>query len=193
MDTLKATDLKHASGALKSWKNAAFSLVEVTLALGIMAFSFTSIIGLLPLGLTVFRQAIDVSVSSQIVQRVANDAQQTDFSLLIGDVSGTPLVGTDGTKATRYFDEQGSEIVPATPGANLTSEQKKRVIYWVNTRIRPATTLVGNANANARLATVTVQIANNPANQTPNMDTSTKLWKESNFPVTTYSVLVSGK
>ena len=141
-----------------------FSLVEVSLAIGIMAFAFVSIFGLLPIGLNVFRQAIDTSVSSQIIQRVLNDAQETDFDQLTlgatGATNETLLAKNtlDPAKGTvRWFDDQGNEL-PAATGA----------IYHVNTRIMPATTLpkAGTSTTdNKNLATVTVQVANNPGNR----------------------------
>src|SRR6185369_7455030 len=60
----------------------AFSLIEVVLAVGVVAFAFVAIMGLIPAGMGQFRQAIDTSVCSQIAQRVMNEAQQTGFALL---------------------------------------------------------------------------------------------------------------
>ena len=138
-----------------------FSLVEVVLAIGVVAFAFVAIFGMLPTGLGISRQAMDASVGSQIAQRIINDAQQSDFSELLKDASGKPIAGTNqtGRKAERYFDDQGGEL-PAV--------SKKDAIYHVNTRITPATAMpkTGTANGdNVHLAVITVQVANNPGNQ----------------------------
>src|SRR6266853_655334 len=95
-------------------QSSAFSLVETALAIGIVAFAFVSLIALLPLGLTHFRSAVDTSVESQIFQRVVTDAEQADFDLLTGSAkSGS---GQFYVLPARFFDEQGGEIVPRSPG-----------------------------------------------------------------------------
>src|SRR5882757_6098701 len=63
----------------------AFSLIEVVLAVGVVAFAFVAILGLIPAGMTQFRQAIDTSVCAQIAQRIINEAQGTDFTILIDE------------------------------------------------------------------------------------------------------------
>ena len=165
-------------------KQGAFSLIETILAIGIVSFAFVAIFGLLPAGLRVFRQAIDTSVGSQIAQRVVGDAQQTDFDQLVTDSSGAAITaGTTGRKGVRYFDDQGNEVPAAT-----------NAIYHVNTRIQPATPLPmgGAAATNASLATVTIQVANNPANQS--LDLSNNLWTGNTnnaIAILTYATMVS--
>src|SRR3954470_20054707 len=109
----------------------AFSLIEVVLAVGVVAFAFVAVLGLIPAGMGQFRQAIDTSVCAQIAQRVINDAQETAFTILI-DEAKLPTTGADDFafraptvaastastasnpgKCIRYFDEQGSEVIPA--------------------------------------------------------------------------------
>ena len=71
----------------------AFSLIETALALGIVAFAFVGLMGLLPAGLGTFRTAIDTTVSAQIVQRIVSDAEQSDFDALSSNSAssdGTP-------------------------------------------------------------------------------------------------------
>ncbi len=51
----------------------AFSLVEVTLALGVASFALTAIFGLLPLGLMLSRGAIDQTAASGILSVIAAD------------------------------------------------------------------------------------------------------------------------
>lgn len=59
-----------------------FSLVEITMALGIISVAFVALMGVLPTGLKSFRDSIDRSVTAQIVQRLVNEARQTDFEVL---------------------------------------------------------------------------------------------------------------
>lgn len=197
MDTLERSglDARRARNAL-----AAFTLVEITIAIGIVAFAFISVVGMIPTGLNSFHQAMDASIRSQIAQRVLNDVQQTDFSQLIKDYNGNTIEnGETGVGYTRFFDQQGSEIVPAarTMPPSLTSEEKRRIIYWVNTRVSPTTvTPYTNVSqppeaANTNLATVTVQISNNPANTTITADTTTNLWNDPRYAIATYSAMVS--
>lgn len=151
---------------------AGFSLVEVVLAIGVMAFAFVGIFSLLPAGLTNFRQAMDLSVGAQIAQRVIGDAQQTDFNVLV-DEKNLPTTANYtfrapkvSAPALRYFDEQANEVVPKNP-ASLSSEEKAKIIYHVNVRVMPQTALPKtNTGGDApHVATLTVQVANNPANK----------------------------
>lgn len=52
--------------------NRAFSLIEVALALGIIAFALVAILGMIPVGLNASRDAIDDTRTSLIAQDVAN-------------------------------------------------------------------------------------------------------------------------
>ena len=155
-----------------------FSLVEVALAVGIAGFALVSLLGLLPVGLHTFRSAMDTSVCAQIAQRVFNDAQQADFSVLIDEgVSAAQqpgftfrapgrVTGADGEKMRlRFFDEQGVEVVPEK-AEGLSEEERARIIYYVNVRIMPQSVLPrADRELAPDLATVTVEIANNPGNR----------------------------
>src|SRR5687768_10397671 len=142
-----------------------FSLVEVVLAVGVVAFAFVAILGLIPAGLTQFRQAMDTSVCAQIAQRVIMDAQQTDFETLVDgkdpaskQTNMTFRGAKIGQSELRYFDEQGDEIVPKT-GTTLSAAEKVPIVYHVNTRIRPQTTLPRKSGFDSPdIATVTVQV-----------------------------------
>jgi uncharacterized protein (TIGR02598 family) len=158
-----------------------FSLVEVTIAIGIIAFAFTSILGLVPIALNTFHNSLDMSIGSQIAQRVTNDSQQTDFDQLIAN-----------PKTLRYFDIQGDEVLP-TQGTTLTADQMAKVIYNVNVCVVPTTFLPGASATNQNLAKITVQVANNPGNR-PLLSGSDNLWiYNSGMPITTYSMLVARK
>lgn len=115
--------------------------MEVALAIGVIAFAFIAVFALLPVGLNTFRQSIDNSIGSQIVQRLFNEAQQTDFPVLIA----TP-------PARRYFDDQGNEL----PGIENS-------IYTAEITVIAPTTLPNTSTPpTASLATVVVKLANNP-------------------------------
>lgn len=162
----------------RGFTRAGFSLVEVTMAIGIVAFAFIALFGMLPTGLTTFRQAIDTSVGSQIAQRVINEAQQTDFTTLTASGTNT---GSSFDQSTRYFDDQGNEVT-ATNAAT-------QAIYQVNTRITPATVVPAGASFSS-MATVTVQIAHSPGNQTITSGTA-NLWTDPRFSISTYFGFVS--
>ncbi len=78
-----------------------FSLVEVTLALGLVAFVLVSLLGLASVGLNASRSsATDISLG-----------QVTDHVFSVGV---TPLA--DGASATFYFTEEG-EVLPSGTGS----------------------------------------------------------------------------
>jgi uncharacterized protein (TIGR02598 family) len=159
----------------------AFSLVEVVLAIGVVAFAFVAILGLLPAGMTQFRQAIDTTVCAQIAQRVIGDAQQTEFDTLIDKQnlpSGSSLdhYTFRAPKVTspeiRYFDERGGEVIPAAKAARsnpdlLSPAERTLVVYHVNVRVMPQSPVpktIGGTSGGQELATLTIQVANNPGN-----------------------------
>lgn len=168
--------------SLQKRRAQAFSLVEVVLAIGVVSFAFVAILGLLPAGMTQFRQAVDTTVCAQIAQRVIGDAQQADYDVLI-DRPGMPASPDQwdnftfrapkvGQSEFRYFDERGSEVVPSNESArrnptSLTPQEKQQVVYHVLTRIMPQTRVpktLGGTSGGQDVATVTVQVANNPGN-----------------------------
>jgi uncharacterized protein (TIGR02598 family) len=191
-----------------------FSLVEVVLAVGVIAFAFVAILGLLPAGLTQFRQAMDNSIASQIAQRVIMDAQQSDFDLVIDSahnsrgsvnpIRAKSFAASDTAKANplyiRYFDEQGNEIVPQ--GTIPTAKEAAAIIYHVNTRVTPGTSLPGSAVSNAAdlgtagagvsLATLLVQVAFNPSGKTLAIDSDLKfnVVVEKGLPVRNYNAQI---
>ncbi len=79
--------------------NAAFSLVEVTMAIGIIAFAFVALFGLLPTGMQTFRAAIDTSNEAWIMQNINSMVQTTDFS-------GIKDLDFKISREIYYFDEE---------------------------------------------------------------------------------------
>lgn len=121
-----------------------FSLVELVLAIGIVSFAFVSLFALLPVGLTTFRQTMDTTIGSQIVHRIINEAQQTDYTTLVA----TPTFD-------RYFDDQGNEV------SSLDNS-----IYTAEISVTAPTPLPNTSTpSSTSLATVIVKFANNPAHR----------------------------
>jgi uncharacterized protein (TIGR02598 family) len=90
-----------------------FSLIEVTLALAIMAFASASIISLVPFGLSSFHQAMNNTVESEIVQYLTNNISLTNFSNLKSMASSQGI--------NYYFDSNGDPLTSAT-GAIYTAQ-----------------------------------------------------------------------
>ncbi|CAN5496505.1 hypothetical protein BH09VER1_BH09VER1_42900 [soil metagenome] len=76
---------------------SAFSLVEVTLALGIVSVSLLSLLGLLPAGLGVLRESMDQTARAHIVQRIAAEVVTSDFDQV--------------TSRTLSFDQDGQAVI----------------------------------------------------------------------------------
>jgi uncharacterized protein (TIGR02598 family) len=119
--------------------DSGFSLVEVVIAVGIVAFAFIPMLGLVPMGLNTSRQAIDTTIEAQIIQQMAGQAQQTVFSQL----------GTLTSSSVTCFDANGNVTSPASaiykasfsapvnttlPGGSTTTRLDTMTIYILSTR-----------------------------------------------------------
>ena len=153
-----------------AWRRAAFSLIEVTTAIAIVAFALISIIGLLPAGVSISTKASMNSACTEILDRVIGEARQTDFSRIVypSAAQGAQPVTTGNSfhsPLIRYFNDQGVEIIPKSAGA-LSDEEKAKIIYHVSTRVMTNARVPSDKPGfvGQFLATLTVQIAHNPGN-----------------------------
>lgn len=144
-----ASGFRNGAGSSLVGDRRAFSLVEVTLSLGILSFAFLSVVGLLPVGLEVSREAMDLTVSQQITSGLVQEVQQTDFS-------GLERMAAESVARPRCFDDQGGRVfgdgsagyraaLQVTPSTELPSggvtHRLARVTVWVlGTRGREAGT-----------------------------------------------------
>jgi len=146
---------KRPNGAKTS---GGFSLVEVVLALGVMSFALTAIVGLLPLGLSHFRKAVDLTVQAQITQELTSMIQRTPYS----DLDTT--LGSSSNPSIFKFDEEGSpssgDGYVYTATAFLISDSD------LNSLLSPtwSTNSSGKTLNNIRAIQITISNRANPAN-----------------------------
>lgn len=131
----------HIKSGFHTRRNA-FTLVESVMAIGIVSFAMLSILGLIPVGLGTFRNAMNLTVETTIVQAVSGDLLRTDYA----DLAATNF----------YFDQEGGMVAKGdtkhlytaevlTPQnldtAGLVSpESAKTVPIKINNRTHPGTT-----------------------------------------------------
>jgi uncharacterized protein (TIGR02598 family) len=107
-----------------------FSLVEVTLALGIAAISLMAIFALLPVGLQTNQNAIEQTASSGIMSAVVADLRATPPTVPRGSSATSAQFGINipenpvnsSTSSTLYFDGDGRS------STSLSSNSRYRLI-----------------------------------------------------------------
>jgi uncharacterized protein (TIGR02598 family) len=138
-------------------QQAAFSLVEVVMALGIAAFCLVALLGLMPVGLKTVRDARGDALRAEVLKAMGNIAQQTDYSQL------SSLAGK-----TYYFDINGlvvSTSAEAIYEAVLSTGTVSVPSSSTSTALSGATSVTvaisRSANTNSEATTHTLFISNN--------------------------------
>jgi uncharacterized protein (TIGR02598 family) len=93
---------------------AAFSLVELTLAIGIAAFCLIAVFGLMPIGVQTNRNATSQTAATNVIASVVADLRatprcvgtSTQFQITLGTGPGCPST-ISPSAATLYFDGTG--------------------------------------------------------------------------------------
>lgn len=136
--------LGHSLAALRQARSRqtarGFSLVEVALALGIVSFGLVSMLGLMPIGLEVFRESIQSTVQTDILRELGSHFQSMPFQ----DVQSS-------TEMT-YYTDQG---VPTT--------NPESALFGVTYAVDASTPLLATADgySNDQLKTVRVSFYTN--------------------------------
>jgi uncharacterized protein (TIGR02598 family) len=86
-----------------SQRNSGFSLVEVTLALGIAAFCLMTVFGLMPVGMHTNRNATSQTAATNLIAAVVADLRATPRT----NSTSLQFRITFGTNAILYFDGAG--------------------------------------------------------------------------------------
>ncbi len=129
---------------------AAFSLVEVTLALGIAAFCLIAVMGLIPVAALTNRNATSQTAATNVMAAVIADLRATPTTTNTSSQFAISF-GTSGTQ-TRYFDGSG------TASTSLTANSRYRLTVTF------PTSPTGLSYADLR---VTWPAPADPANTTP--------------------------
>jgi uncharacterized protein (TIGR02598 family) len=101
---------------LFSHAKGSFSLVELTLALGVASFCLIAVFGLLPVGIRTSQDAISETASVSILSAVIADLRATPET-----TATSPQFGlTFGSQATLYFDSNGRSATMTASRYRLT-------------------------------------------------------------------------
>jgi len=114
----------------------AFSLVEVVIAMGIFSFAIVATFSLIGQSFKSYSSAINDTVSRQIMNQLAANAQQARLS--------------DLTNSTNYFDNEGNPLATSTDAMSVytaivtftqaTTPYSSTNLYSVNIKVTPKNT-----------------------------------------------------
>jgi uncharacterized protein (TIGR02598 family) len=135
----------------RNYKNSAFSLVEVTLALGVAAFCLLALFGLIPVSMQTNRNATNQTAATSIIAGVVADLRATPTANSTSSQFGI----TFGNNATLYFDGAGQ--ASTSPTAN--SRYQLNVTWGGSSALRyadlkvtwPATATAANATGSTEM------------------------------------------
>jgi type II secretory pathway pseudopilin PulG len=151
---------------------AAFSLVEVTLALGVAAFAFVTVLGMLPVGLKVQQTSVHQTIATKITSEILADmraavrthgnSQSSNFLIkLPNPQSGSPWSPYNQLASTDWFTNEGDfqqNAAGAVFTANIyymsstaTTALTRIVVYWPSaqtdsTKVAGSTETIINVN-----------------------------------------------
>lgn len=114
-----------------------FSLIEVTIALGVFAFAMIPIIGLVSSGMKSLRGSMDDGVRGEIVRKVVAEAGRVPYTNL----------STEFNNRLFYFDDEGVQ----------QASSNAQTIFVASNSIAPPPPLVTADTNIAQLLRVTVQ------------------------------------
>lgn len=121
-----------------------FSLVEVTLALGVMAFCVLAIVGLLPTGLSSQQASAQQSASAEIISSILTDLKSTSKSATSSprfgiDVAtgGTLFISENGALGTRDGSRYRVEVI-LTPQSGRLATTGRIQVTWPAQQADPA-------------------------------------------------------
>jgi uncharacterized protein (TIGR02598 family) len=146
----------------------AFSLVELTLALGVAAFCLLAVFGLMPVGVQTNRNATSQTAATNIMAAVVADLRATPKTAGTWTGTSPQFCISFGTPRTLYFDSEGrcsGDLAGSTSPCGVTWDPALQTRYQVNITFpspSPSTSNLRYANLK-----VTWPAAADPATTTP--------------------------
>ena len=132
-------------------RTAAFSLVELVLALGIVAFCLFAVFGLMPVGMQTNRNATSQTAATNIIAAIVADLRTTPAAA----TTSPQFAITFGTDKTLYFDASGQASISLSPDSryrlNITWNSAPTGLNYAVLRVTwpaqidPATTTPGGS------------------------------------------------
>lgn len=124
----------------------AFSLVEVTLALGIVSFALVSVLGLLPVGLRSIKNANEQAGAANVLNAIAASLRAATASPgnpadYASGFSGKPITYSVGSTATNEISWEDLNL----DGSAATAQSPKRLSAILNITAPASLTAPGNA------------------------------------------------
>lgn len=137
------------------------------MALGIMSFALMGIVGLLPAGLSQFRQAIDITIQSQIAQELVSELQRADYAdiksgTFFFDSEGSPLAAAENDQHayTASIAVLGDNKLDGLIAPTWTDPQGKRPL----SSLKAVTISIANRRTSGTPYTTTTYVANTGSN-----------------------------
>lgn len=132
-----------------------FSLVEVTLATGVMAMALSTLLGLVPRGLMNIKEAGDIAAETRITSHILGSVSQARWQ----DTAGSDLLEPAFDHRRYYFDDQGIAIESDEPGPDLAYVAEVRVPRQDVTLPASGAATDGSDRNDPYLRRVTVKVA----------------------------------
>jgi len=107
----------------------AFSLVEVTLALGIISFGLISIMGLIPMGLGIVKESAHEAAALNILSAVSSDLQCVGSNTTNSAIYQIPVNSANSGKG--YFDSDCNWL---TNSATISSNKVYALSWTIQLR-----------------------------------------------------------
>jgi len=125
----------------------AFSLVEVTLALGIAAFCLIAVFGLMPIGVQTNRNATSQTAATNIMAAVVADLRATPRAIN----TSSQFAITFGTNKTLFFDGTGQFTIVLSANSryrlNITWNSAPSGLRYADFKVTwPAAATTANAS-----------------------------------------------
>jgi uncharacterized protein (TIGR02598 family) len=108
---------------MKISRESGFSLVEVTMALGILTFALMVLLALLPVGLNTVQKSAQESAATNVLHAVAADIRNVPTGEQTSSLYGIPVWNASGSTSGDFFlDENGNRAAAGT-ASNYS-------VYW---------------------------------------------------------------